>query len=162
MLAVGTVIGGALAALGRAGTKVAAARVALGSILAFGGFVLGFLGCLFVMFWTLTDHQVAYRNENILQCAPWVIALAGVGVGLARGKAPAMEKAWKLTRAAAAASILGLVCKVLPFFDQNNSEIIALMLPVWVGAAAGTWFLRSASVTPAPAVTPAPVATPSS
>ena len=63
-----------------------------------------------------------------------------------------MERAWKLTRAAAVASVLGLVLKALPFFDQNNAEIIALMLPVWAGAAAGTWLLWSAKGgSPAPA-----------
>jgi hypothetical protein len=37
----------------------------------------------------------------------------------------------------AASSIAGLGLKVLPWFDQSNGQTIALLLPVWLGAAAG-------------------------
>ena len=132
LLAAGAALGGGLTALGSAARKKAA-RAALGLSTAALGLVLGLLGLIFLMFWTYTDHEVAHRNENLLQCAPWAVALAGLGVGVARGKEGATRRAYQLAQAALAASVLGLVCKVLPWFDQKNGEIIALLLPLWAG-----------------------------
>ena len=142
----GAVIGAALYGLFVASRKSRAARVGLGVTLATIGLVIGFLGCLFVMFWAFTDHRVAYHNENILQCAPWLIVLAGTGISFARGKLAASERVRKLLVAAAGASLLGLALKVVPWFDQQNGQIIALMLPIWLGAAAGAEVARRKSV----------------
>jgi len=156
----GLAAGALFAALGAAARARRAARVAFGALLAVTGLVLGFLGCLFVMFWLVTDHAVAYRNENILQLAPWVIALAGYGVGVARGRARAIRIAAKLTAAAAAASLLGLLLELIPALTQDNASIIAIALPLWSGAAAGAWLLQRA-VAPAPEPSPAASAEPS-
>ena len=156
LLAVGALRGGGLAGLGWKAPELRAARVALGALVAFSGFVLGLLGLIFVMFWTYTDHEVAHRNENLLQCVPWAVALAWWGVGVARGKAEATRKAALAATAAAAASALGLVCKVLPWFDQRNAEIIALLLPLWAGMALGLRRLAGAAGPAAPAPTTAP------
>ena len=142
----GLLIGGALYGLFVASQKSRASRVALGLVLALGGLVIGFLGCLFVMFWAFTDHRVAYHNENILQCAPWLIVLAGTGISFARGKPAASDRLRKLFVAAAVASALGLVLKVVPWFDQENGQIIALMFPIWMGAAAGAEVMRRKAV----------------
>jgi hypothetical protein len=153
MFLVGAALGGGLALLGKQGRKSRGARVGLGVALSALGFVLGLLGLIFLMFWTVTDHAVAYRNENLLQCAPWAILLVGYGVGVARGKSPATRRAFKLVAAAAAASVLGLVCKVLPWFDQQNVQIIALTLPLWLGALGALHLLTkgtAASIVPAP------------
>lgn len=137
LLAVGALLGGGLAALGAAAKKQVAARVALGVLTSLLGFVLGLLGLIFVMFWTYTDHEVAHRNENLLQCVPWAIALAVFGVGVARGKEGPSRRAYQLALAALGASALGFVLKVLPWFDQKNGEIIALLLPIWAGMTFG-------------------------
>jgi uncharacterized protein DUF4105 len=144
MLAAGAVLGGSLYGLARLGERRAAARVAFGSLLALLGLVLGFLGSLFFFFWTLTDHEVAYRNENMLQCAPWALAFVVLGVGVARGRAPWLRRARLVGLSVAGASALGLVLKVLPWFDQDNAEIIALALPLWAGVAAGLVALERA------------------
>jgi hypothetical protein len=49
-----------------------------------------------------------------------------------------------LALSVAGASVLGLLLKVLPWFDQNNAEIIALALPLWAGVAAGVITLERA------------------
>ena len=137
LLAVGAALGGGQAALGAAAKKKTAARVALGVLTSLLGFVLGLLGLIFVMFWTYTDHEVAHRNENLLQCVPWAIALVVFGVGVARGKEGPSRRAYQLALAALGASALGFVLKVLPWFDQKNGEIIALLLPIWAGMTFG-------------------------
>ncbi|HEU4408015.1 MAG TPA: DUF4105 domain-containing protein [Polyangiaceae bacterium] len=148
MLAAGVALGGTFYGLAHLGRRRPAARVAFGSLAALLGLVLGFLGTLFFFFWTLTDHEVAYRNENMLQCAPWALALVVVGVGVARGRPAWLRRGRLLGLSLVGASALGLVLKVLPWFDQNNAEIIALALPLWAGVAAGLVALERALAAP--------------
>lgn len=137
MLASGVALGGVFYGLAHLGRRRPAARVVFGLLASLIGLVLGFLGTLFFFFWTLTDHEVAYRNENMLQCAPWALALLVIGVGVARGKPAWLRRGKFIGLSLVGASVLGLVLKVLPWFDQNNAEIIALALPLWAGVAAG-------------------------
>ena len=63
-----------------------------------------------------------------------VNALRGIRPFSSAAAARSSSAAW-----AAAASALGLVCKVLPWFDQNNTQIIALLavLSMFLGSIAG-------------------------
>ncbi len=144
-------IGGLLALLGDASRKATAARVVFGILTSLLGLVLGLLGLIFVMFWVATDHQVAHRNENILQCAPWAIVLAGSGIGVARRKVASTHRAYVFALAALLASALGLLAKLLPWFDQVNGQLIALLLPIWAGLTFGLRRLSLAIVPLAPA-----------
>jgi hypothetical protein len=138
-LLVGLLAGSVFAFLGdraRAATSKAP-RVAFGALLSGFGALFGLLGCIFVMFWVATDHEVAWHNENILQCAPWLIVVGGSGIGVALGKARSIERAKKLVTAAAVAAFAGLLLKVLPMFDQDNAQIMAFTIPLWAGAALG-------------------------
>lgn len=140
MALAGSLLGGVFALLGKKARSSSVARGAFGSLLAVFGLLTGLLGSIFVMFWTATDHAVAYKNENILQCLPFALLLAGYGIGLARGRATSIKRCAQLVSLTAGASLLGLMGKALPFFDQGNGQIIALLLPVWVGALAGMFF----------------------
>jgi hypothetical protein len=141
--------GGSLAMLGWAGRARRGLRIAEGVLLGALGVVAGFLGTSFCLLWALTDHQVAYRNENILQCAPWLFALPVLCVGVARGRQPSTRRALVLCAAAAAASVLGIVLKILPWFHQSNALVIAFALPLWSGAALGMrWLDRAAGNAP--------------
>ncbi len=119
--------------------------------IAIGGFS-GFLGLLFLFFWVATDHQVAWRNENLLQTSPLSIALVVVAAGVLRDRSWARKAVSVVSYALAAMSLVGLALKVLPWFDQVNGEMIALVLPIWAGLAAGSFVgTRKAVVTPADA-----------
>ena len=110
-------------------------RVALGASSAALGVVLGLLGVLFVFLWTCTNHAVAYRNENILQCAPWALWLVPVGYRYARGRA---GTALELRGAAClvwATSLTGILLKLTPLGVQENVQVIALTFPLWSGLA---------------------------
>jgi hypothetical protein len=144
-LGAGTLLGAALALAGRGAAQSTALRVTLGVALSFLGLVVGLLGNLLLVFWLLTDHRVAHRNENILQCAPFVLALAGLGLGVAWGSDGARRVAFRVAVSAAALSLLGVGIKALPWFDQSNGQIVALMLPLWVGTALS---LRPVATTP--------------
>ena len=135
MAGLGVLLGGVLAVLGRSAARSRSARILLGLLLALTGFLLGILGWIFSLLWAFTDHEVAHRNENILQCVPWALLLVALALNAARGSRRSLDLTFRLTLAAAAASLLGLLLKALPWFDQNNWEIIALLLPFWAGAA---------------------------
>jgi Domain of unknown function (DUF4105) len=113
------------------------ARVVLGLALALLGAVGGLLGSIFVFFWAATDHAVAHHNENILQCFPLGLTLAAFAVGLVWGSPKAARAVSAVTAILAACSMVGLALKALPWFDQQNGALIALLLPIWIGAALG-------------------------
>jgi hypothetical protein len=118
-------------------------RVALALALGALGLLVGFLGLLFLFFWTLTDHEVAWHNENLLQTSPIAVALPVIAVGLLRDRAWARLGLERLAYALAAMSALGLALKAMPWwFEQVNGEMIALALPTWLGLAAGCFLVR--------------------
>ncbi len=132
-LAVGLGLGLALLLLGRLARRWVAARYLAGAAAAVVGLVFGVLGLVLVFFWAFTNHVVAYANANILQLAPWTLALLGYGVGVALGQPRATRRARTLALSAAVSSAAGILCKALPGLNQNNWPIILLCLPVWLG-----------------------------
>jgi hypothetical protein len=133
---------GLLTGLGRLARKHLAARVGLGLGASLLGLVLGVVGLILPSLWMLTDHKAAYANANIFLLAPWSVLLAGYGVGVALGRAAATRKALWVAVAAAGFAAIGLVAKAFPGFSQDNLELVAFLLPVWLGLAAG---LRSST-----------------
>lgn len=126
-LLAGCIFGGVLMLLARAAPRLHGLAVAL------CGLVFGLIGSIFWLLWMFTDHMVAAHNENIMQCAPWALLLVGCGVKLALGR----RSTWALpvARSVAAFALLGLLCKALPFFDQDNWRIMAFLIPTWVALA---------------------------
>lgn len=133
ILLIGLLFGGGLFASAKYAKKSLGARIALGALLFVAGFV-SILGVMFVFVWTFTDHEVGWHNENILQLAPWGIVLMGFCFGAARLKPKAVRRARLVVTAAAAASLFGIVWKVLPWMSQANWWIIAFACPMWIGA----------------------------
>jgi hypothetical protein len=132
-------------AIGWAGRWRRAARVALGILTTLWGLAVGFIGCFLVYVWAFTDHVVAHRNQNILLCAPWAIALFVLGIGVAMGRPGATRKAFALSMAALAAALLACLLKVGIVAHQENGALIAFFLPAWVGITAGLLLLRYAT-----------------
>lgn len=118
------------------------ARVTLSVLSGVFGLTFGILGTLFVLLWAFTNHQVAYRNENILQCSPWAIMLVGFAVGTAKGKLTATSRALNLALLGLGAAVFGLALKVLPFMHQQNYRIIAALVPAWLGLSVGLYLLK--------------------
>ena len=117
---------------------IRAVRIGFGLVVASLGIVLGFLGCLFLFLWACTNHEVAYRNENLLQCVPFALVLAWQGAELARGRRGAADRALRIARIALVCSAAGLALKILPWFSQHNGHLIAFFLPLWIGITVST------------------------
>ena len=138
MTLVGLCLGGLLAALGwwaRTHLFVRRAFVVLASVL---GFSFAFFGVLLVFLWGFTDHSIAYGNENIFHLAPFALLTPFAAVASRR---PGRRYLFAVLGAAAVLSLLGLMVKVLPGFDQGTYRIIGLLLPIWSGLALGAWWV---------------------
>src|SRR4029077_15095181 len=96
------------------------ARVLLCLVVGGWGLAVGFIGCFLVYAWVFTDHVVAHRNQNILLCAPWAIALVVLGVGVAMGRPGATRKAFALAAAAMGMALLACALKVGIVAHQEN------------------------------------------
>ena len=120
----------------------ARAPARFGLLVLVGGWALlaGLAGLVLAGLWGLTDHVMAYRNENLLQVNPLaLLVLPGV---FGAAEVPRAPDAFAAAAAVAALSCLGLLLKALPGFDQANGQIIALALPAQLGIAGAMGRLR--------------------
>lgn len=140
----GVVLAGLFAFLGSEAKnrRLLWARVSLGLLSGAFGLLTGVLGSLFVLLWAFTNHEVSFRNENILQCAPWALALPVLSIGVARGRLRPVALAKRVTYLALGAALLGLVAKLLPFMVQQNYRVMAAMIPSWTGLAVALTLLE--------------------
>ena len=122
-----------------------ALRALLGLLLALFGLVVGFVGCFLIYVWACTDHVVAHHNQNILLFAPWAIALAVVGIGVAFGSAWSGRAARAIALTALCAAIAAALLKIGIVRHQENERLLSFALPAWLGIQAtfsfyvGSW-----------------------
>lgn len=138
-LVTGLLMGAALVLLARAAPRRALARFGFSAL---GGLWLLFAGVggvILVGLWAFTNHQIAYRNENLMQLSPLALPLVLLAPCVAYGARWAARPAWLLAMAVATLSIVGFVIQVLPGLDQRNAQIIALALPINLAMA---WAVR--------------------
>lgn len=138
----------ALGHLGRDGQRLP--RVVLGNLNALLGLVWGPLGLFLFFMGLFTDHTVTHRNENLFFISPVTFAALPLGVMYAFGSKRAFRLLPRVWQFLAVTSVLGVLVKVLPPFNQNNWNIIALTLPVNVAFAAVFWLSQRRAQTNAP------------
>jgi hypothetical protein len=135
-LALGVLVGGLGALLGAMSAR-RWGRAGLGLLVLLWGAIGGLGGVVLAVLWGLTDHVMAYRNENLFQLNPLLLALALLApLGLA-GRKRAARWASAVALVLAGLSAMGFLAQVLPGLDQVNGPIIALLLPIHVGTAVG-------------------------
>lgn len=136
-LFLGVTVGLALYAASRVEQRWARAILAGG--LGLLSFVSGALGCLLLVLWLLTDHEVTYWNQNVLLCPVWVIAVPFLALGFAR-RTP-RHSGWmlRLVAAAAASSMLALVLRLVLPSSQHMGPALSFFVPGWLGACAAVW-----------------------
>ena len=131
IIAAVVILGAGLLAQFTAGAPLAVVASAWGWITGIGGLLMLFL-------WLGTHHIFAYRNENLFQLNPLAVVLA-VAAPLAVYRPRLRSLAWTLGAVALASSLLGIVLKPIPGFEQQNWPIVVAVLP---GHIALAWALR--------------------
>ena len=129
----GVVLGAACFGLGDRARTNRLARASFAAISGLFGLFFGLIGSVLVVFWLFTKHWSAYRNENILLCAPWATLLVVTGIGLALGRPRATERTRRLLRASAVAALIAAGLALIPNFAQDNTRMAALFTPIWLG-----------------------------
>lgn len=118
-----------------------AARIAFGADQALIGLVAGLPGLALFVMSIATDHSVTYWNENLLFANPLTFAVLPLGIAFALGKEWVVDWLRAIWVALVATSLLGIVLKILPAFDQQNHLPISFLLPITVCCAAASWWL---------------------
>jgi hypothetical protein len=95
--------------------------------------------------WLLTEHIFSYRNENLFQLNPLslvVMVLLLRVMFTSRSESvrisERVDSAYRWALIVAALSLIGFAIQVLPWFNQVNGDIIALVMPLHLGVA---WLL---------------------
>lgn len=132
-LIAGVLIAGLVAGLWVAASHGArAARGSLAAAVVVWSFVVGLVGVILLLAWTVTQHVFWYRNENLLAVSPLLFLFTVLGPLALRRRASrgVVTAAAALSIAVAVLSIVAVAAKVLPSFSQRNAEILAAVVPV--------------------------------
>jgi uncharacterized protein DUF4105 len=134
-LLLGSAIGALAWTLSRGARRSPVMRAGFLFVVAGWAVLVGLVGLVLAGLWGLTDHVMAYRNENLLQMSPLALFILPVLFGAVRGSPGRGRAACAIAATVAALSALGLAAKLLPGFDQVNGPVIALALPAHLGVA---------------------------
>jgi hypothetical protein len=103
---------------------------------------VGAVGSLLLFLWAFTDHEAAYRNENLFHANPLALGVAVLVPLLLRAGPPRQQPRRRAGAAAALAgtvaalSLAGVLLKPLPWFPQQNLQLAGLLLPGHLAVAA--------------------------
>jgi hypothetical protein len=120
--------------------------VALGGL---WSLVSGLAGFVMVYLWAFTDHQIAYRNENLLQASVLgLVVFVALAAWARRAEGPPPRALVMATAAIAVLSMVGVVLKFVPGPNQVNGIVLAFFVPANLGLAVGA--VLAAAVTTEP------------
>jgi len=144
LLLAGLVLGAAAVLCGawaRGGGRLP--RVLLGLEASAATLVLGVLGTVMALLW-FTDHAVGPRNQNLFFVNPLTLAAFPCAVMSTLGSKRGARALRAILAVLAVTSLLGIAVKVLPAFDQDNWNVMALLVPWNLGLAFGVVWSRRA------------------
>jgi hypothetical protein len=138
-LMAGLLVAALLAGLGHLARTGRRAAFGLAVALSLWGVATGFFGLILFLLWAATNHVYSYANLNLLQLNPlgFLLAVAAPLAVLRRttGRLHATGRlAWPAAITLAFISATGLLIQLLSPLNQWNAPIIALVLPIHLGA----------------------------
>lgn len=136
-LLAGVLLGGVMAWLGARARSGRGWRAAFLSVAGAWAVIASVAGGILLFFWGVSEHVVAYRNQNLWQLNLLSLALLLTLAPASRGEPGPGKAATVLAWAIAVTALLGLLLKGLPGFGQANGDILAFTLPAQLGLAAG-------------------------
>ncbi len=108
------------------------ARYSLATLSSISVLILGLSGLLLIALWGFTEHQFAWRNENLLLFNPLCLLLLPSWLTSARARWLPSRFARYLTVLIVVLAAFAWFAKILPWFPQDNRQWIALLLPLHV------------------------------
>ena len=138
-LLVGILLAAVLLWLGIKAPKSRIAYVAFSGAGTLWALVVGILGTVLLGLWVVTDHTAAYWNENLFIFNPLALVL-GVTLPLAAfGSAGSKPLARRFALATALFAVFGFVLQPLPWLDQINGQLYALVVLPHIAVAIGVY-----------------------
>lgn len=110
-------------------------RVAFASIATLLSLFFGLGGLVLIGLWGFTEHQSAWRNENLLLLNPLCLLLLPTWIASLRRNWAVSPRAQTLAWVILFCAAVGLFLKVLPSFVQANLHWILLILPIHLALA---------------------------
>jgi hypothetical protein len=128
-LTLGLLIAALFAVVGwRAARGSAPARFTAGTLFSVWSFGAGILGLILMLLWTVTDHNFAHRNENLLLFNPlWLVLAVLAPMTAVKGRVSRATR-W-LTFFLAGLALVALLMHLAGLSRESNGEIIAFALP---------------------------------
>ena len=98
------------------------------------GLFFGLPGTILFLMSAFTEHTVTYWNENLFFANPLFLILVVAGARFAYGKIKSIKLINYFWTFQIAVTLFALLLKFLPFFDQHNGYVLALLLPLIFGS----------------------------
>ena len=138
-LLVGFILAVVLLWLGIKAPKSRIAYVAFSGAGTLWALVVGISGTVLLGLWAVTDHAAAYWNENLFMFNPLALALAVTLPAAVLGSAVSKALARRFALATALLAVFGFVVQPLPWLDQINGQLYALVLLPHIAVAIGVY-----------------------
>jgi hypothetical protein len=116
--------------------KYRVASAFFGAMLIVGGLMIGLLGLGLAALWALTDHAVAYRNQNLLLLSPLAVVLPWHGIQIAFRGVRAIAETRHVALLLFVSALLPLAAKFTSIEQQDNGNLIAFCLPCYAALVA--------------------------
>jgi hypothetical protein len=94
------------------------------------GIVYGIPGLALFFMSFFTDHVVTYHNENMLLANPFTLLLIPLGIGITLNKSFSLKWSPILWYFLCGLTIILLILKIFPVFDQQNWLSISMIMPL--------------------------------
>ncbi|HKY99026.1 MAG TPA: DUF4105 domain-containing protein [Gemmatimonadaceae bacterium] len=95
--------------------------------------ITGISGTVLAFLWLFTDHLYSYRNENLFYLNPFsLVFFVFIVILLIRKRDRDMDRANVTATRIAILALIGFAIQILPWFNQVNGDVIAMVLPVHI------------------------------
>jgi len=98
------------------------------------GLVFGFIGTLLFLIASFTDHKVTYFNENLFFANPFTLLIFVFTILVLKNKEKYLKLFYHNWLVITIISIVGIVVKIFPVFDQDNLQAMTLIFPLLAGS----------------------------
>ena len=107
------------------------------------GLVFGFIGTLLFLIASFTDHTVTYFNENLFFANPLTLLIFVLTILVLKNKEKYLNLFYNNWLVITIISLMGIVVKIFPAFDQDNLQAMTLIFPILAGTFISIYILKN-------------------